>query len=289
MIWKKEIERVVSELSGKELSIADIRPVGGGSINEAYLLKTNDQSFFIKVNHAGRYPDMFAKEAIGLGVLARAKSIAVPGVIATGKVENWAYLLLPYIESAAMKPAFWRLFGEQLANLHRHTRPDFGLDHHNYIGSLVQTNNPHPSWTEFFIAERLEPQIKMARNSGKLGSSAVQAFQRFYNHLDDIFPNEPPALLHGDLWSGNYMVGHSGEPVLIDPAVYYGHREMDLAMTTLFGGFSPSFYEAYHEYYPLENGWQKRLDFCNLYPLLVHVNLFGGGYVESVKAILAPF
>jgi len=289
MIWKNEIERVVSELSAKRLIVTDIRPVGGGSINEAYRLTTNDQPLFVKVNHAARFPEMFEKEAQGLRVLTHTNSISIPEVIATGKVDNWAYLLLPFIESAPMKPNFWRLFGEQLANLHRHTQPDFGLHHDNYIGSLVQTNQPHPSWTEFFIAERLEPQIQMARNSGKLGSSVIQAFQRFYHHLDDIFPKEPPALLHGDLWSGNYMVGHRGEPVLIDPAVYYGHREMDLAMTTLFGGFSPSFYNAYHEYYPLENGWQRRVDYCNLYPLLVHVNLFGGGYAESVKAILVPF
>jgi len=131
--------------------------------------------------------------------------------------------------------------------------------------------------------------VKMARDHGNAGSDTVRAFDRFYRKLDEIFPVEAPSLIHGDLWNGNYMVNENGEAVIIDPAVYYGHREMDLGMSKLFGGFSAGFYEAYNQQYPLEKDWKERLDYCNLYPLMVHVNLFGGGYLNSVKSILRNF
>jgi fructosamine-3-kinase len=289
MHWKTVIEEVLTKKLNTEVRLVDIAPVGGGSINEAYRLDTRKGIFFAKINNAKKYPQMFEKEALGLKLLRETNTLGVPEVFATGNAGKEAFLLLPFIASKAQLSDFWRLFGEQLATLHSHSQPTFGLDHDNYIGSLVQTNGMHDSWTPFFIEERLEPQLRLARDQGRVGSSTTQAFQRFYNRLDELFPAEPPALLHGDLWSGNFMVGDQGEPVLIDPAVYYGHREMDLAMSQLFGGFSPSFYEAYHAHYPLEKGWQKRLDYCNLYPLMVHVNLFGGSYLESVKAILNPF
>lgn len=289
MHWKTVIEEVLTKKLNTEVRLVDIARVGGGSINEAYRLDTRKGIFFVKINSAKKYPQMFEKEALGLKLLRETNTLEVPEVIATGNTGEETFLLLPYIFSKAMLSNFWSLFGEQLAALHSHTQPVFGLDHDNYIGSLVQTNGMHDSWIPFFIEERLEPQLRLARNQGRVGSSTTQAFQRFYNRLDELFPAEPPALLHGDLWSGNFMVGEQGEPVLIDPAVYYGHREMDLAMSQLFGGFSPSFYEAYHAHCPLKKGWQKRLDYCNLYPLMVHVNLFGGSYLESVKAILNPF
>jgi fructosamine-3-kinase len=129
----------------------------------------------------------------------------------------------------------------------------------------------------------------MARDKGSMGRDTVQAFERFYNRLDEIFPVERPSLVHGDLWGGNYMSSETGEPVLIDPAVYYGHREMDIGMSRLFGGFAARFYDIYNGVFPLEPGWEERMDYCNIYPLMVHVNLFGGGYLQSVIRILKGF
>ena len=234
---------------------------------------------------------MLEAEAKGLKLLKEANEIKVPEVISWKIIRDTQYLILEFIESSSMEKHFWYNFGKSLAKLHKHPSADgkFGLDHDNYIGSLPQSNKQHNSWTEFFILERLEQQIKMARDAGKIGNGISQRFQKLFSQLEKIFPIEKPSLLHGDLWSGNYMVGNSGEPVIIDPAVYFGHHEMDIAMTKLFGGFDSEFYFAYHEEFPLEKDWQKRTDICNLYPLMVHVNLFGGSYATQVENILKSF
>ncbi|MFZ1687503.1 MAG: fructosamine kinase family protein, partial [Flavobacteriales bacterium] len=183
-----------------------------------------------------------------------------------------------------------------LARLHGHTNSTFGLDpastagrRDNYIGSLKQVNTGQVTWGEFFIHCRLEPQVKMAIDHQRIGMGDVLRFERLYGKLPSLFPIEPPALLHGDLWSGNFLCDAHHQPVLIDPAVYYGHREMDIAMTKLFGGFEPAFYSAYSDAWAMEIGWEERADLCNLYPLLVHVNLFGGSYAGQVAAILLRF
>ena len=154
---------------------------------------------------------------------------------------------------------------------------------------MYQQNNSHTNWTDFFIQERLQIQIKLARDHHQIESTTISKFEKLYHRLDDIFPKEQPALLHGDLWSGNFMVDEKGAPVIMDPAVYYGHREMDIAMTKLFGGFDNQFYDAYNAHFQLEKGWKSRIDICNLYPLLVHVNLFGGSYLQQVKNIITKF
>ncbi len=196
---------------------------------------------------------------------------------------------MKYIKSAPKHPDFWDSFAEKLAQLHKHSADQFGLDHDNYIGSLFQSNRYHNKWTDFFREERLNAQVIIARDNGAIGRETVNAFERFYKRLDEIFPVESPALLHGDLWGGNFMVNDKGDATIIDPAVYFGHREMDLGMSQLFGGFDRQFYETYHHHYPLEKGWQQRIDYCNLYPLMVHVNLFGDGYLNSVNPILNRF
>jgi fructosamine-3-kinase len=154
------------------------------------------------------------------------------------------------------------------------------------MGSLAQSNSKESDWAQFFIKHRLEPQVKMAVDSGFTFSSS---FDHIYKILDKEVPKAPPALIHGDLWSGNFMVDANDSPVLIDPAAYFGHRETDIAMTTLFGGFSSSFYDFYNSAFPLESDWQERIGLHNLYPLLVHVNLFGSGYVNQVNQVLRKF
>ncbi len=207
-----------------------------------------------------------------------------------GAVSN-SLLLLEYIEAAPRGKDFWDAFGSGLARMHKQKPVDgrYGLDHDNYIGSLHQSNRPRDTWADFFVTERLEVQLRMARDKGKAGRELTRQFEAFYRHLSDFFPEEPPSLLHGDLWSGNYMTGSGGEAVIIDPAVYYGHRYMDLGMSRLFGGFNQSFYRSYMDTYPMESNWEQSMDIANLYPLMVHVNLFGGGYIGSVKSILRRF
>jgi protein-ribulosamine 3-kinase len=157
------------------------------------------------------------------------------------------------------------------------------------MGSLYQHNTFHNRWINFFIQERLERQVRLARDRGNISSADVSAFERLYKKLEEIFPETKPSLVHGDLWSGNFMINENGLPSLIDPAVYYGHPEVDIAMSTLFGGFADSFYETYNQSNPLEKGWQQRLDYYNLYPLMIHVNLFGESYLRAVRRIIQKF
>lgn len=289
MSWKNTVIQNLGKKFGKPIELIKTSTVSGGDINDAFRIETSGGDFFVKKNLAKRYPKMFQKEAMGLKLLADTKEVEVPEVVSFGEDSDTAFLVLKFIKSGSKKNNFWDEFGQQLSNLHKHSNDFFGSDHDNYIGSLHQSNFKHKKWTDFFREERLSVQVKLAIDNGRMDAGTVKVFDRFYLKLDEIFPVEPPALLHGDLWGGNFMVSESGNAVIIDPAVYFGHREMDLGMSKLFGGFSIPFYEAYNSNFPLEKGWEQRLDFCNLYPLLVHVNLFGGGYSESVLSILRKF
>ncbi|MCX6244580.1 MAG: fructosamine kinase family protein [Bacteroidetes bacterium] len=261
--------------------------LSGGCINNVSRLSTSEGEFCIKYNKRDLFPEMFEGEADGLEKLKSAGVIRVPGVVCPGYGGTYSYLLLEFINPGRKTASFYSDFGRSLARLHRHTADHFGLDRDNYMGSLKQFNIKHSDWISFFVEERLERQISLAH--GYLSPSDLSAFKRLYNRLGEIMPEEPPALLHGDLWGGNYMVSPEGKACLIDPAVYYGHREIDIAMTTLFGGFDGDFYASYNEEYPLEKGWKERLDVFNLYPLLIHLNLFGSGYLGSVERIIRKF
>lgn len=289
MSFKKSVKKILSNHFQKDIEISGYNSVGGGSINRAYKVETNEGEYFVKTNSRNRFPQMFQKEAMGLEILAEANCIGVPKIICFGDIEDESFLVLNYIESAYKSDNFWDDFAEKLACLHKKSNSQFGLDHDNYIGSLVQYNNFKKTWSEFFSEQRLEKQLKMAFDSYSIDKSILPNFERFYKRIDEIFPQENPSLIHGDLWSGNFMTGADSKAVIIDPAVYYGHREMDLGMSLLFGGFSNQFYESYNRYFPLEKGWEQRMEYCNLYPLLVHVNLFGGGYASSVKSIISKF
>lgn len=280
---------IMQKTTGKRPEIFSSSTLTGGDINQAAKIQTHDGMWFAKWNRADAYPGMFAAEARGLELLSGVGEIAIPMVVGVGEEENLSMLVLEFISSAPHKPGFWRQFGQQLTRLHQHTNTTFGLDHHNYIGSLQQLNQQNTNWIAFFITCRLEEQIRLARNQKRIENNTVKLFERLFLRLDEFFPVEPPSLLHGDLWSGNYMVNNMGDPCIIDPAVYYGHRLMDLGMTRLFGGFPAEFYEAIHETWPLESNWQQATDIANLYPLMVHVNLFGGGYLGSVHATLKRF
>jgi fructosamine-3-kinase len=262
---------------------------GGGCINNGGRVDTTDGVFFLKWNNRKRYPGMFAAEAKGLSLLRAAKSLKIPDVIFVSEAGENQFLVLEYIEHRDKRKSYWRDFGYGLAQIHRQTRDKFGLDHDNYIGSLVQENSATRSWVDFFIQQRLTVQLRLAVDSGKLGAETLRLFERLFVKLPGLLPQEPPSLLHGDLWAGNIMATAQGDPCLIDPAVYFGNREVDLAMTALFGGFDPLYHESYNEAYPLQPGWEERVDVYNLYPLLVHVNLFGGSYIAQTLTVVKRF
>ncbi len=262
---------------------------GGGCINNGGELRTKEHSYFIKWNDAARFPAMFSYETRGLDLLRSAKAIRIPRVVHVGTAEGLQFIILEFIRQGKKRADYWDLLGTQLATLHRHSHATFGLDHENYIGSLPQQNTPHAKWVNFFIECRLLPQLVRGEDSGAISSMLRKKFDALFLRLNELMPEEKPALLHGDLWSGNLLIDDSGYPCLIDPAVYYGNREAELAFTQLFGGFDESFLHVYNSDFPLQPEFTTRIDLYNLYPLLVHVNLFGGSYLQSVERIIKQY
>lgn len=268
--------------------IAEATPMSGGDINWALCLTgLRGQRWFLKVNDDPAASLMFKREAQGLALLGASGVIRTPRVFAYGQDEqSGAFLLLEFIRSGPRSPLFWMRFGHAIANLHQQTSAFFGFAHDNFIGRLPQSNRRCTTWAEFYAEERLHPQMQLAREQGYLDHAAERQLGRLCLRLGEICPNEAPAFIHGDLWSGNFLCNTQGEPALIDPAAAYAHREMDLAMSRLFGGFDPRFYAAYEEIWPLAPGFEQRVEIYQLYYLLVHVNLFGTSYEDSVRRIL---
>ena len=292
MIPDQILNSLTAYFTGKGFSdykILSSVPLGGGSINEVYRLKTSAGQYCLKYNHSDAFPKMFETEAKGLDLLSSAGTIRVPNVIYYERLPDYSFILLEFIEAAPQIRGFFADFGRRLAGLHRKTGELYGLDYNNYMGSLAQNNCFHTGWAEFFVEERLDKQTRLALSKGLLDLSGMKLFENLYLQLDDLLPEETPCLVHGDLWSGNFIVSEEGKACLIDPAVYYGCREVDLAMSTLFGGFGPEFYHSYNEEYELLQGWKDRLDLYNLYPLLIHLNLFGTSYLGSILSILRRF
>jgi fructosamine-3-kinase len=279
------IQRVVTGRLGP----CTLQPVGGGSINETYKAETGSGSFFCKVNSATKFPHLFEKEALGLARLGTEGIIKVPEVLDCFETDGLQLLLLQWVESGSRTDTFWKKFGAQLAQLHHVTASSFGLEENNYMGAVPQSNTQQNNWIHFFTEERLKPLVEQCSVKGLIEEKTRHRFEKLYPLLDDLFEPSPPSLLHGDLWSGNFMCSAEGEPVLVDPAVYFGHRSMDLGMTTLFGGFTKTFYEAYHDHYPFPSNYEEQWQVCNLYPLLIHVLLFGSSYVRQVETILKRF
>ncbi len=265
------------------VSTIDLQPIGGGSINETYKVVINRINyFFCKINSASKFTSLFQKEKNGLQILAAHDIIRTPAIFDCDEAEGQQILLLEWIEQGLKTKKFWQNFGEQLAKLHRVTHNHFGLHEDNYIGALPQHNTPSNQWVDFFIHKRIEPQIKIAADNHLLAAQSIDQFRNLYKFLPSIFPEEQPSLLHGDLWSGNYLCDEKANPVVIDPAVYFGNRHMDMAMTTLFGGFDECFYASYQYHFPYPSSYREIWDVCNLYPLLIHLNLFGKSYLYDI-------
>ncbi len=282
-------ESILFQALGQSVEVIETQFLSGGDINTAAQVFSSEGVFFVKWNHALDYPTLFETEARGLDLLRQADALTIPEVVGYGQHNGQSYLILEYIGPGSPGSAYWETLGQSLAELHSHTQPKFGLHFNNFIGSLPQTNTPTSSGPTFFFEHRLLPQAGIALYKGLLPKPTYDALLRLGTRLPDLLPNERPALLHGDLWSGNVLVTDNGQPALIDPAVYYGYREAELAFTRLFGGFDQRFYDAYDEVFPLIDGFEERVSIYNLYPLLVHVNLFGSGYVSGVERVLNHF
>jgi fructosamine-3-kinase len=271
------------------LQITGSAAVQGGDINQCYRLETSRGAFFIKVNASIFGLDFFEKEARGLILLANTGAIRVPRPLFDGKFHQQVYLVMEALTKGEPVADFWERFGTSIAALHGHHADRFGLEYPNYIGKLHQYNQQHDSWHDFYSNERIMRLVYKARDRQMLDSTDVAEAEAICAKLKNLIPEEKPSLLHGDLWSGNYTVADDGAPAVFDPAVYYGHREMDLAMARLFGGFDQRFFAAYETAAPLQPGAAERVPLFQLYPLLVHLLLFGGGYRKQVEDVLHKF
>ncbi len=287
------LEDVVGVVYGPSVTVSRRRPIGGGSINKTEAVELSDRrTVFVKTN-SSRHEGLFTEEARGLRALTSDRGPRIPQPLAIVTSPSRQFLFLEYIEPGRQTTEFYRDLGRTLAALHRHRRSDrCGFEGDNHIGSTPQLNGWDSDWFRFFGEKRLLFQLRLARKQGYADAAMEKQVEIIIRRLPELLPpldGAQPSLLHGDLWGGNVIVGPAGEPVLIDPAVYYGHREADIAMTELFGGFGGDFYRSYNEEWPLEPGFSRRKDVYNLYHLLNHLNLFGTSYLGSCRAILRSY
>lgn len=258
----------------------------GGDINEVYQVFFKEMSVVIKINTNQLLPQLFEKEKQGLELLSRSTFI-VPKSIKNGSIDDAQFLIMDYIEQGSELD--WAVFGKKLAQLHLIEGKFFGLDHDNYIGSLEQINKECGAWSEFYTDHRLLNLTAKARDKGFFEKKHCIWVEKLCQRLDELIPACRPSLIHGDLWSGNLLIHTSGHPALIDPAVYYGHPEMDWAMLSLFGRYPEEAMDYYLNLYPLEKGLNERKDIHQLYPLLVHLILFGSGYLSGIERTLKKY
>ncbi len=280
------IARAISQATGDAFMPNVRQGVGGGCINNSEVLEGGGRRYFVKSNEAERL-DMFEAEAAGLVEIAASNSVRVPRPICTGRHGGQSVLVLEYLEIGGGGGKTDAQLGRQLAAMHHATRTCFGWQRDNTIGSTPQINSEEDDWTVFYREHRLRYQLKLAAENGYRGSLQTQG-EQLLERLPMFFSayTPPPSLLHGDLWGGNHAALADGTPAIFDPAVYYGDREADLAMTELFGGFGAGFYSAYRAAWPLDPGYRVRKDLYNLYHVLNHLNLFGGGYRGQAERLI---
>ncbi|AFZ52504.1 Fructosamine/Ketosamine-3-kinase [Cyanobacterium aponinum PCC 10605] len=282
-MWSEIISKINQNIEQK-FEMCDRRSIGGGCINQAYQLIGTQESYFIKLNSASSL-DMFMAEALGLEEMYSTHTILVPKPICYGIAGNNSYIVLEYFELGRGSSQSWQLMGKKLAQLHRYQKETrFGWKINNTIGSTPQINDWGDNWSEFFAETRIGYQLKLANRKGANFSNIGEIVAQIKDILSHRNPH--PSLLHGDLWSGNAAFTADGTPTIFDPAFYYGDREADIAMTELFGGFPSDFYQGYNQEYPLDSGYQQRKTIYNLYHILNHFNLFGGGYLSQAKSMI---
>lgn len=293
----KSLAEALVSLFGTSVAIQQTDRISGGDINKAYAvtLNTGDR-IFMKAN-AKENVGFFKAEAAGLFAIAQTGTLATPKILCAGTDDGqevgYSFLLMEYINSGEKRSDYWEVLGRELAAMHQadaaaFCEQGFGFYEDNYVGATAQSNAPKKTWIEFFRESRLEPQFKTAASN--FSSQEMSRVAKLLDHLDDfLIEPKKPSLIHGDLWSGNVMAGPDGKAMLIDPAAYVGNSEADIAMTELFGGFAPDFYQAYREANPMQPGYEKRRDLYNLYQLLNHLNLFGKSYLGPVLSIVDEY
>jgi fructosamine-3-kinase len=282
-MWTQIAEQV-SKVTNTQFQVDNRRSVGGGSINQSYFISGSGNSYFVKLNQASQV-DMFESEALGLQAIQATNTIRVPKPICWGRAEKSSYLVLEWLEFTNGDTQSWQKMGRNLAAMHKSPGgQEFGWKRNNTIGSTPQINNWIENWANFFVECRICYQLKLAKNRGGDFFNTDALVTKIRSLLLDRHPE--PSLVHGDLWSGNAAITIEGEPVILDPAVYYGDREVDIAMTELFGGFPAAFYHGYNEIWPLDEGYRQRKQIYNLYHILNHFNLFGGGYEDRAASII---
>ncbi|SEL21514.1 fructosamine kinase family protein [Nitrosovibrio tenuis] len=283
-----EIAAQISTCTGIPFVVEKISSIGGGCINQAQRIEGNGRRFFVKLNDAESLT-MFEAEAAGLQEIRDSHTVHVPEPVCWGKASSRAWLVLEYLEMGKASARGAAALGLGLAAMHRCASKKFGWKRNNTIGATQQINTYATDWVQFWREHRLGYQLKLAQANGHTGKLQISG-EKLLATLDSFFPGAGPdaSLLHGDLWSGNYGFDREGErPILFDPAVYYGDRETDIAMTELFGGFPAAFYAAYRESYPLDPGYDIRKTLYNLYHILNHLNLFGGSYRHQAEQMLS--
>lgn len=298
-ILYQQVELAISSATGGPASIVNTAATGGGCISSANVITLQDgQRYFVKSNRTAS-ASMFPAEALGLRALRDTNTIRIPDVVALGTPESSAgldsaatsFLILEYIEPGRQRGDFSERLGRQLAELHRTGSSDqFGFPQDNFIGATPQPNTPSANWIQFWVQQRMDYQLNLAVSNG-FGDALSQVGTRFLDRVPQLLEStaESPSLIHGDLWSGNFLADGDGNPVLIDPAVYYAHRESEFGMTTLFGGLDRRFYDAYCETWPLSEGWEERVETYRLYHLLNHLNLFGRSYLSGCLEIMNKY
>ncbi len=286
MSLQDSIGHAISQAIGETFKPRTRRGVGGGCINSTEVLEDGERRYFVKINDAARL-DMFEAEAAGLSEMADTDSVRVPQPVCAGRHAGQAFLVLEHLDLGRGGGKSDELLGHQLANLHSISHTHFGWRRDNTIGSTPQINTEETDWPRFYREHRLRYQLQLAAANGYGGNLQKQG-ERLLERLPAFFGSyhPKPSLLHGDLWGGNHASLTDGTPVIFDPAVYYGDREADLAMTELFGGFGSGFYSAYREAWPLDPGYRVRKDLYNLYHVLNHLNLFGGGYRNQAEGMI---
>ncbi len=284
-LWHK-IEHAISDATQSSFTECSQSTVSGGCINQAYQVRDENNVYFVKLNDADKL-DMFEAEFDGLNELQQSDTIRVPTPICCGVAQQSAFIVLEYLELGANDKTGMIALGQQLAAMHRSMQTQFGWSRDNTIGSSIQPNTLSADWADFWQEQRLGFQLELAGHNGYRGTLQKKG-DKLMEKMSGLFSANPtPAsLLHGDLWSGNMAIMQSGLPVIFDPAVYYGDRETDIAMTELFGGFSADFYQSYHEHYPLDQNYKTRKTFYNTYHILNHLNLFGGAYGQQAESMI---
>ncbi len=287
MIAEKDFRSHLEQLLGQR--ITNFHSLSGGDISQVVKIEVNNKSYVVKSSWDEDALQMYMAEKEGLSAINDRKTIKAPSVIQCGNWKDSAFIVLDFINTKNADAGDFIKLAQELAALHRSSATQFGWANSNFIGSIRQKNKWHNDWIEFYVSQRLSPQLEIAQTKNLLSHQQVPGEDILISQCKNLCQDVNPALLHGDLWSGNYLIADDGQPYLIDPAVYFGHNEVDIAMTKLFGGFSTRFYDVYFDEHPPQPGIEDRIAVYQLYYLLVHLNIFGTSYRPAVTRILRRY